>query len=217
MSYPAKEQMIAYYEDLLGRYGDSFRTLDWKSAESQKLRYAVLLYIFYLTQRLKDISILDVGCGLGHFYGYLKEEDLIARDRIDYTGYDISAKLIERAQKLYPEAKFLMKDILEEEAQSFDYVFCSGVFNIILTDEGTHLKFVNEMLCRMFAFSKIGLAVNFLSITGIHLVPERASTELSRYYYFKPEEIALWARALTDRFILRHDYHPGDFTLYLLK
>ncbi len=211
MIYPAKEKMAAYYEDLLDKHGDSYLTLDWNSEESQKLRYAVLMYLFYITQRRKDISILDVGCGLGHFYKFLKDEGFISRDRIEYCGYDISEKLIKIARKRHPEARFLVKDILKDEVKPFDYVFCSGVFNIILTDEATHLKFVNDMIRRMFDIVRIGLAVNFLSVTGLN------RSEASQYYFFKPEEIVYWVRALTNNFTLRHDYHPGDFTVYILK
>lgn len=213
-----KQKMIEYYEDLFDQHGDNIRSLDWKDEEGQRLRYAVLFSIISLMQKTQNISILDIGSGLGHFYGFLKSQGFIKRYRIDYTGYDISPKLVEAARHKFPEAKFEVKDILEEwKIDRFDYVFSCGVFNLILADRGSHDKFVRDMILRMYEICKLGTALSFLSISGIYYVPGKSGDEFSRYYYFKPEDIIEYIRSITGKFILRQDYHPGDFTAYLLK
>ncbi len=213
-----KQKMIDYYEGLLDQYGDSWRSLDWKSEESQKIRFAVLFSIVSLFNKTSNISILDVGCGLGHLYQFLRDEGFMKKYKIDYTGYDISSKFLEIAKRKFPEARFEIKDILADRSpKKFDYVFCSGVFNILFSDSVEHDSFVKKMILKMYELCNLGAAVNFLSASAIYLIPQKEEQELRKYYYFKPEDIIEYIRSITSRFILRQDYHPGDFTIYLLK
>jgi SAM-dependent methyltransferase len=212
-----KKAQVAYYEDLLDQYGESYLALDWNSPESQKLRDKVFKEIFIYAKKASNISVLDVGCGFGDLYGFFKAEGLLSRHRIKYTGFDISPKILGVARKKYPDAKFELKDILEQRyLTSFDYIFCSGALNIRTTDAGSHLEFVKSMLLRMYDLASYGVAVNFLS-EGALPMSNLDDLNSGRYFYFKPEEILNFCRFICSRYILRHDYHPGDFTLYLLK
>ena len=212
-----KKSQVSYYEGLLERYGAGHLALDWNSPESQKLRYRIFKEILIYGKKASGISVLDVGCGFGDLYGFLKAEGLLSRHKIRYTGYDISAKLLEIAKKKYPDARFELKDILEERYLSkFDYIFCSGVFNIRTSDSGSHLEFVKSMLLRMCDLINYGVAVNFLS-EGALPISNPEDLNSGRYFYFRPEEILGFCRFISSRYILRHDYHPGDFTVYLLK
>jgi SAM-dependent methyltransferase len=209
-----KTAIVAYYEKLLAQHGENYRALDWNSPESQRLRYQVFKELFIYGKKASGISVLDVGCGFGDFYGFLKAEGLLTRHRISYFGYDLSPKLLEVARKKYREAKFELKDILEERyLPKFDYVFSSGVFNIRFAEASEHLEYVKEMLMRMYDLANYGVAANFLS-EG--MLPTNID-QSSQYFFFKPEEVLSFCRYLCSRFILRHDYHPGDFTVYLLK
>lgn len=212
-----KQGQIAYFEGLLAQHGANYKALDWNSPESQRLRFKIFKEIFVYGKKASGISLLDVGCGFGDLYGFLKAEGLLHRNRINYTGYDISPKLLEVARKKYPEAKFELKDMLENRyVPKFDYVFCSGIFNIRTSEEFDHLDFVKEMLFRMYDLAGCGVAVNFLSEGALPIgSPEDLNS--GRYFYFKPDEILNFCRFVCSRYILRHDYHPGDFTVYLLK
>lgn len=212
-----KKAQIEYFEDLLSQHGVNYKALDWNSIESQRLRYKIFKEILVYGKKASGISLLDVGCGLGDLYGFLKMEGLLHRNRIAYTGYDIAPRLLEAARKKYPEAKFEQKDILEERyLPRFDYIFCSGVFNIRTADEEEHLSFVREMLNRMYDLATCGLAVNFLS-EGALPIANYDELNAGRYYYFEPEKVMRFCRFICSRFILRHDYHPADFTFYLFK
>ncbi|MGB9613248.1 MAG: class I SAM-dependent methyltransferase [Candidatus Margulisiibacteriota bacterium] len=209
-----KAAQIEYYEKLLSQYGENYRALDWNSPESQRLRYKIFKEIFIYGKKSSGISVLDVGCGFGDFYGFLKAEGILHRNRISYTGYDISPKLLGVARKKYLDAKFELRDILEDRyLPMFDYVFCSGVFNIRTGEVFEHLDFVKEMVYRMYDLANFGVAVNFLS-EG--MLPSTVAN-VDRYFYFNPEQVMNFCRYVCSRFILRHDYHPGDFTVYLLK
>ena len=212
-----KEKQIGYYEGLLAQHGENFLALDWNSPESQKLRYQILKEILIYGKKSANISVLDVGCGFGDLYGFFKVGKLLSRNKIKYTGYDISPKILEVAKKKYPEARFELKDLLEDRnTPKFDYIFCSGVFNIRTTDSGSHLEYVKSMLLRMYDLVNYGVAVNMLS-EGALPISQPEDMNSGRYFYFRPEEILSFCRFISSRYILRHDYHPGDFTVYLLK
>ena len=211
-----KTGQIAFYEALLAKHGASFKALGWNSPESQKIRFQVFKEIFIYGKKAANVSVLDVGCGFGDFLGFLKGEGLLTKNKISYTGYDISPKLLEVAKKKYPEGKYELKDILEESRlPSFDYVFCSGIFNIRTSDTESHLEYVKAMLLRMSDLAAQGVAVNFLSEGALPV--DSAALNAGRYFYFKPEQIVNFCRQAASRYIIRHDYHPGDFTVYLLK
>ena len=212
-----KQGQIDYYEGLLSQHGDSYLALDWNSPESQRLRFKIFKEIFVYGKKASGISVLDVGCGFGDFYGFLKAEGVLNRQRISYTGYDITPGVITVAKKKYPDGRFELKDILTERSvPKFDYVFCSGALNIRTTEKDEHFAHVREMVARMFDLSVCGTAINFLSEGSLPAAP---ADELNagRYFYFSPDQIVNYARHLTSRFIIRHDYHPGDFTLYLFN
>jgi SAM-dependent methyltransferase len=209
----SKEQQIKYYESLIEKYGDHYLSLDWKSPDSQKLRFRVLEDIFAITDKKSNFSALDIGCGFGDFYGYLKK----AGYKFNYLGYDISPKIIEMAKRKYPDASFEVRDIIDDQKpRQFDFVFCCGALNISFDKTESHLDFIKSMLLRMFELCKIGTGVNFLSSQAIYHLPDE-SFRRPQYFYTKPEDIVSFAKGMTGRFILRHDYHPGDFSVYLLK
>lgn len=213
----SKQAQIDYYEGLLSQHGENYLALDWNSRENQRLRYQILKEILVYGKKASHVSILDLGCGLGDLFNFFKVEGLLNRHRINYTGYDISPRLVEAAKRKYPKAKFEIKDILEDRyLPRFDYIFCSGVFNIRTGETGDHLEFVKSMLLRMFDLANWGVAINFLS-EGALPISDPDDLNSGRYYYFKPEDILSFVRFICGRYILRHDYHLGDFTLYLLK
>lgn len=207
-----KKKQISYYEDLLSTYGDHFLSLDWKSIESQQTRFKILEDLVKMFDP-NNFSVLDVGCGFGDLYSYLAKNG----HHLNYTGVDLSPKILGVAKARHPKAIFEEKDILTDKRFSqYDFVFCSGTLNISFDDRDKHLNFICSMLIRMFELCKICVGVNFLSSTAIYHVKDE-DLQHSQYFYTKPEEITVMAKGMTDRFVIRHDYHPGDFTAYLLK
>ena len=84
-------------------------------------------------------KILDLGCGNGRLLEILKFK------KIDYLGIDFSGKLIEIAQKNYPEHKFQIADALNLPFPEnyFDKIYSIAVFHHIPSEE-FQLKFLKE-------------------------------------------------------------------------
>ncbi|MFA5035513.1 MAG: class I SAM-dependent methyltransferase [Candidatus Margulisiibacteriota bacterium] len=212
-----KQQQIAYFENLLAEHGPNHKALDWNSPESQRLRFRIFQEILVYGRKSTGISLLDLGCGLGDLYGYFKTEKLLQKHRLQYTGYDISPKLIEAAQKRFPEADFEVKDLLEaKHLPRFDYILACGIFNIRTGSEEEHLDFIREMIYRMYELAGFGVALNFLS-QGTLPIADPQGLNSTQYYYFDPEKILNFVRYACNKYIVRHDYHEGDFTVFLLK
>jgi len=212
-----KQKQIEYFEGLLAQHGLNFKALDWNSSESQKLRFQIFEELFLYGFKRVNLSLLDVGSGLGDLFGYLKNERLLETRKISYTGYDIAAKLVVAAKQQYPDGNFSVVDVLEQkELPRFDYVFASGIFNMRTTDKETHLDYVRQMLTRFFELANCGVAVNFLSEAVIPYC-DKDDYNSGRYFFFNQEDVLKMSRSIASRYIFRHDYHPGDFSVYLIK
>ncbi len=76
-------------------------------------------------------KVLDAGCGNGRLLGLLKDK------KIDYTGIDISDKLVEMAKNKYPQNNFLVADNLNLPFpdNNFDKVFSIAVLHTIPSKE----------------------------------------------------------------------------------
>ncbi len=69
----------------------------------------------------KDQSVLDVGCGIGQYFPYLKGK---------ITGFDFDKKNVERAKKKFPEAKVFHFDLTKRPLpglKKYDVVICLEV------------------------------------------------------------------------------------------
>ena len=185
-----------YYGERFDKFGDDVRTL-WNSQKSQEDRFRILAEI----GSLHGSRVLDVGCGFGDFYGFLKAKGIM----VEYTGIDMQPGILEEAKRRYTGVKFERVDLLEfAGSEPFDYVFASGIFGLKMTDQYAYLK---SMMVRLLSLAQKGLAVNFLSgYTTGEKDPDS--------FYAEPSDLLALALSMTRRVILRHDYRDNDCTLY---
>jgi SAM-dependent methyltransferase len=195
-----KKRIVDLYEGRFEQFGWDVRTVGWSSKIDQDLRFSVLCRGLELGGR----KILDVGCGLGDFVGYLDQSG--ARD-YDYLGIDISPKLIEEAGKRYGGSgrRFAVLDLLEEpHAENFDIVVSSGALSFRVAD---NMLLARQMIARMFAMCRGALAINFLT--------SYVDYQLPKNFHYEPEAMFGSARSLTRWVKLHHDYPLYEFTLQL--
>ncbi|MFA5157631.1 MAG: methyltransferase domain-containing protein [Patescibacteria group bacterium] len=76
---------------------------------------------YFIKYLIPGGNILDVGCGPGRDANYFKQKGF------EIEGVDLSEKMIELAQKNYPDIKFSVADMrrLDYPAENFDGIFFS--------------------------------------------------------------------------------------------
>ena len=195
------ERNICYYTSLIAKYDIDVRALNWGSRESQQLRFSILAQV----GQLNGASVLDVGCGMGDFLGWLKKSGR----KVEYIGIDITPKMIEVAQQRFPEARFeigSLPDVEDRIKEHYNFVFASGIFYYRQFEP---LEFMKEMVTQMFDRCDNAVAFNSLSAWASAKEPDE--------FYADPLETIAFCQTLTPWVVLRHDYHLRDFTIYMYR
>lgn len=190
-----------YYRDQLDAHQSPEKRVGWNTAHSQQVRFEAMAGI----GKLDGAKILDVGCGLGAFWGYLKKNKI----KTDYTGVDLFPNVIAEAQKLYPEARFEARVLTNRPFRpgAFDYAFLSGVFNVKVRD---NWKYMKAILATVLRQTRKAVAFNVLSA-------EAGIQEANRFTADPKQLVALGWKLGVSRVHLLDHYHHLDLTLYLYK
>lgn len=199
-----QERYKQYFQSRYLQHGNDVQTL-WGSQASQEERFRILLEIADVSCK----TVLDVGCGFGDLYGYVKKIAASTRQQLpEYTGMDIVDELIQEARKKYFEATFLSGDFISKQFEKkYNYVFASGIFFL---ENPCWEKYCLSVCKKMYDVASEGVAINFLS---------RFSRKKDSFsYYASPGKIVeMIMDNITKRCVLRHDYRENDFTIYLYK
>lgn len=184
-------------------HGYSPKALGWDKGK-QDLRFDVLTSAI----DLRGLSILDIGCGFGDVNGTLERK---LGTSYTYTGVDLVPDLLEEARARWhaPHREFLEGDVLTlDPARRFDYALASGVFNHRF-ESTSNERFIRETMHRAFEICRVGLAFDFLS--------DKVDHRLAHTHHSAPEAVLAEAYTLTRNVILRNDYMPFEFSIFLRK
>jgi len=192
-------RISGYYEDLIHKYGHDPRACDYGRVESQQIKFRVLSEVLPLA----NLNLLDVGCGFADFATFLHQRF----ESLQYSGVDLCSSMIDEAKRAHPSLDLRVANIAEASFdRSFDVVTANGIFYLI----GGHAwPMMQQMIQRMFALATKAVAFNSLSTWA----PDQEQGE----FYADPLQTIDFCRQLTPWVVLRHDYHPRDFTIYLYK
>lgn len=196
-----RKKIISRYLGRFREYGVDLRTINpgkWNKLEIQHEVHASI-------GDLNNKTVLDIGCGLAHYYQFLLKKGL----KVNYIGYDIVDDFIKTNRERFPEAIFEIKDISSEEiTHKADFAVMCQVFNNRY-EAGNNDAVVKDAIQKAFQAVSTGLSLdmrtNYVNYKEDHL------------YYFSPEEYFTFAKSLTPFVMLRHDYLPFDFTIFLYK
>jgi SAM-dependent methyltransferase len=184
-------------------HGYSPKTLGWDNGR-QDIRFDVLLSFF----EFRGKSILDIGCGFGDLNRVLYRE---IGDNYQYLGIDLVDELLNEGKFHYPHSNinFLHADFLEYKfKETFDIVLASGIFNHKFSS-GENDLFVDRVLKKAWSICSEGLAFDFLS--------DKVDYRNDHNYHNNPERILGTAYTLSRNVLLRNDYMPFEFCLYVGK
>lgn len=184
----------SFYSKAFKEYGVSAKGVHWNSKESQYTRFEVL--IDFIKDDVKDSSLIDVGCGYGELFLYLREKRLLPKK--DYLGIDCEEFMINLAQKRFKDELFYNCDILTQLVPKADYLVCSGALNIF--DGNDFLLAIQKC----FNASRKGFVFNYL-------VQDASLHKLSQ------ETILRYLNTLTKNIKMNTDYLENDCTIFLEK
>ncbi len=192
-----KADNVARYQARYAEFGYDPRALGWTKGR-QKVRFAAAL------ERIGTSfgSILDVGCGFGDLFSYLRDQGW----KGDYLGIDIVPDLVAEGRARFGSlgAKFACADITAHDFEGkADVAVAIGMFNHRLRQD--NLQFVRETLAAMWRRTTQAVAADFLSIS--------ADQPRGDLYYADPAEIVRLGLGLSRRVVLNHGYMPFEFNV----
>ena len=170
------------------------------SARSQRWRFRMFAAA---AGHLDGRSVLDVGCGVGDFYAYVRATAPTAT----YRGIDISPAMVARSRERFPDADFDVVDLLEgPPSRDWDFVAAFGVFNVRLPGADALLP---RLLRRQFETARVAAHVSLLT-SQFRGFDEHA-------LHWNARDVLDLALSITPYVAVRHDYLPHDFSVTLYR
>jgi len=191
-----------YYSAKIAAHGHNPQGVDWKSAESQSIRFDQLLR---LLRPEGEFSINDYGCGYGALVDYLENRG----HHFHYRGFDISDKMIAEAEQSH--VKRTNCDFFSEKRRlsRADYTLASGIFNVKL--EGNDSDWLQYILVTLKEFSELSRkAFAFNALT------KYADSEFMRPHLYYADPLYLFdycKKHFSSKVSLLHDYPLYEFTI----
>ena len=197
------------YRDKFKKFGVSPEALQWKSKGAAHQRFRQ----FWAEINFDNKNVLDVGCGFGELGNFLTKR----YKNVAYKGVDIMPEFIENGKKIYPSLNLEMGDYFNHlKGEKYDTIICSGALNSNFGTKEENRIFRENAIKQMFLHTTNVLAFNML---GGHPAKESPpdGEAGSNIWYSDSLEILKYCMTLTRRVILRQNYHPSDFTIFMYK
>jgi len=202
-------EIVAHLESCFERHGDTPQGVDWPNAEDALLRHHIMLDLVRPAPS-RRVTLLDFGCGLSHFYEYLRAQRV---KRIDYVGLDVSKRFVAASRKKFPRNTYYCLDLLRNHGTLpvFDYVVMNGVFTekVTLSYEEM-LRYFTALVPRVFRHARVGLAFNVMS--------KHVEWERDDLFHLPYDELAAFLiRDVSRHFVIRNDYGLYEYTAYVYR
>lgn len=202
LSEEDKAEIRNRYVSRFNKFGYSPKTLGWDKGK-QDIRFDILTS----QTDLKGKSVLDIGCGFGDLNLTLMEKF----GRYEYTGIDIVKELVEKGREIYgrENISFVYDDFLNFKPEGkFDYAIASGMYNFKIKN-GNNYAFIESCIKKALSLCNEGLAFDFLS--------DKVDYQYELTFHSSPEEILRIAYKYSRNIVLRNDYMPFEFSLFIFK
>lgn len=190
------------YNKRLEEFGYSPKALGWLKGK-QDIRFDILTSLY----NFENKSVLDIGCGFGDLNKVLRHKI----DHYSYLGVDLCENLIEVGKKQFTEnnIQFWAGDFLELEIEKkMDWAIESGIFNHKLANLDNY-DFIKSVMKKTFEAVKDGFSFDFIN--------DKVDYKDEHIFYASPEKILSFAYELSRNVVLRSDYMPFEFSIFVFK
>lgn len=209
-----KELLIQHYEECFKKHGDNHLGVDWPNKKDAETRYRVMAEVTCFGHGAvrhngwQGTSVIDYGCGLGHFHNYLIENyaTIIPGSRNTYYGYDPSPLFVNHClEKVGPNFTTDLKIL-----PVVDYTIMNGVFT---ERKGTMMEAWNIMLEEIkqaWSKSREGIAFNVMSCN--------VDYQRKDLFHVTKDGLTTWIyKNLSKHFMIREDYGLYEYTVYVYR
>jgi SAM-dependent methyltransferase len=198
--------VAGYYAGKLRAHGPTPQGVDWNGTESHEVRHRQFLR---LIGDETDACVIDLGCGFGDFYRFLRAHDFRGR----FIGYDIAPEMIAQARALYGSDETCTWRVGSAPAETADFAVASGIFNVKGdAPQEQWAGYVRATIGTLAQAGRKGFAFNMLSLSSD---PERRRADL---YYANPvaalrDCLSAFGRSVS----LLQDYGLYEFTVIVRR
>ena len=190
------------YNKRLKEFGYSPKTLGWLKGK-QDIRFDVLTSLYDFENK----SILDIGCGFGDLNKVLSKKT----QNYSYLGVDLCEDLIKIAEKKISgkNIEFVSGDFLQLKIdKQIDWALESGLFNHKFVNLDNY-DFIKSVMKKTFDIVKEGFSFDFIS--------DKVDYKDEHIFYASPEKTLSFAYELSRNVVLRSDYMPFEFSIFVFK
>jgi cyclopropane fatty-acyl-phospholipid synthase-like methyltransferase len=189
------ENISKFYDQSCENSKHGWQASRWQSEDDQFERFVASSASLH-----SNCSILDVGCGQGDFYEFIRSR----YKGIEYKGIDVSEKMIIKAKEKH--GNFENKDILNFN-EKFDYVFALGTFNLCVENQ---YEYLIEHINKCFSCCKKAIA--------IALTSEASDIKYERpIYYYCPKKVLDLALQVSPYISINTAILPSEIILSIYK
>ena len=177
------EDLASLYDKRVRELGYEARSVGWKSAEQQNLRFRILTDNISLAGQ----SVVDLGCGFGDFYEFLCSSGMTPTM---YAGIDISDEMLRVAKEIHSEIQgvtFINRPLMDDTQETYDFAVASGSLNYNLkVDMNLYLKdFVEVYKHRVrkgLLLNLLTTKVDYMQEMHVHYSPDFAEELFLRHF-----------------------------------
>ena len=181
-----------FYSESLKEYGVSAQGVRWNNKHSQYKRFEAI------TKRMKKeiavSTIVDVGCGFGEYFEYLKTNK---KQPLKYIGIDCEIDMINICKKRFLNEDFYLRDVLKDELFYGDYLISSGALNILEYDD------IDLFISKCFEYSRKSFIFNSLKNLTFNNIKQYEIVDICKKY---SQNISVF-----------EGYLDNDFTIVMVK
>ena len=195
------QTVISLYRNAFNKHGNSpSAVLVPKGRQNDRFKL--------LTKHFKknNLTILDFGCGLGSLYSFLQQHF----SGFEYTGVDIVNEFINENKKNHKYANFNTIESYSDINKQYDYIVCSGTFNICYLPKVSNESYLFSAISHLFKSSNIALSLDFMHDEVDFQQKSAYHQNIMRLYSFVTKN-------LSKRIVIDQSVFPYECTVTIFK